>query len=196
MLMEGLEGKAKQLYKPLVVARNIKAGRRPGRRRNPWQEPLISIPPKGEGPRVAWAAPARGTWGQDRWLMPQWVYGAGTRTQIHSSIALRQAAHKANSTFFFLLLQVFSLWLLPPWEGTVSCNTSALSSTMSPCQEASLTPVPKNGGTTNKNCSVATSFCCHKPSQLKISCWDRLAAQTSVRLLFTKCHEEDTHQEH
>lgn len=46
MLMEGMEGKAKQLCKPLVVARNSKAGRRGGRRRNPWQEPLITIPSK------------------------------------------------------------------------------------------------------------------------------------------------------
>lgn len=52
--MEGLEGKAKQLCKPLVVARNSKAGWTAGRRRNPWQEPPITIPSKGEGPRVAW----------------------------------------------------------------------------------------------------------------------------------------------
>lgn len=46
MLMEGKEGKAKQLWKPLVVARNSKAGRRAGRRHNPWQETLITIPLK------------------------------------------------------------------------------------------------------------------------------------------------------
>lgn len=46
MLMEGMEGKAKQLCKPLVVARNSKAGRRAGRRHNPWQESLITIPLK------------------------------------------------------------------------------------------------------------------------------------------------------
>lgn len=46
MLMEGLEGKATELCKPLVVARNSKAGRRAGRRHNPWQETLITVPSK------------------------------------------------------------------------------------------------------------------------------------------------------
>lgn len=43
MLMEGMEVKAKQLCKPSVAARNSKARRRPGRRHNPGQEPLITI---------------------------------------------------------------------------------------------------------------------------------------------------------
>lgn len=86
--------------------------------------------------------------------------------------------------------------MLPPWEGTVACDISAFCSTMSSCQEPSLTPVPKYRGTTKKNCSVATPLCCHKPSQLKINCRDRLAASTSIRLSFTKCHKEDTHPEH
>lgn len=79
MLMERMEGKAKQLCKSLEVARNSKAGRRAGRRRNPQQGPLITIPLKekvhGSLGQRCW-----GTWGQGRWFMPQWVCGAGTRT--------------------------------------------------------------------------------------------------------------------
>lgn len=95
-------------------------------------------------------------WGWGRWLEPRWGCDKDP-----------QAAHKANSNSFFLLLQVCSL---PAWEGTGSCDISALPSTMSPCQEPSLAPVPKHRETTDKNRGVATPLCCHKSSWLKINC--------------------------
>lgn len=46
MLMEELAGKAKQLCKPPVVARDREVGRRAARWHNPRQEPLIIIASK------------------------------------------------------------------------------------------------------------------------------------------------------
>lgn len=48
MLVEGLAGKAEQLCKPSVAARDSEVGRRAGRWHNPWQEPLIIIIPSKE----------------------------------------------------------------------------------------------------------------------------------------------------
>lgn len=142
MLMEEMtEGKAKQLCQE-------QQGRKESRKELMGQEPPIPIPSEKEAQGVVQPLAVLGS---GRWLSRS---GAVTRTH---RLQTRPAP-------------LPSFCSLPPWEDTSSCNISALPSTMSPCQEPSLAPLPKHREATDKNPGVATPLCCHKSPQLKINC--------------------------
>lgn len=116
-----------------------------------WQEPPISIPSE-----------------KVHGLCSSWLCWVGAGGSSHKGAVTGPTGCPRGQLHF--LLSAFAVCSLSPWEGAGSCDTPALPSTESPCQEPSLPPVPKHGETTGKKRGVATPLCCHKSSWLKINC--------------------------